>query len=223
MCELCGEHQETVEHCLLLCPWTKAVWFGSTLCYIPDIASICTLDVWLLAMFKKFSGGDGGISNLFLLVCFHLWEIWKQRCKAVMKKILPDPAATIERIQRSFAEWSVVQPILPEGNMEVGQVVRWLPPPPGFVKVNFDASWNSKHPKCGLGVVIRDEKGVCLVGASRVSSHNSAVEAESMAALVGLHMVADMHHKKVVIEGDCKEIISALMGDSCANWRYVPF
>lgn len=53
LCALCGEHPETTEHCLLLCPWTSAVWFGSSLGYIPEKASITSLNAWLLGAYSN--------------------------------------------------------------------------------------------------------------------------------------------------------------------------
>ncbi|XP_050387444.1 uncharacterized protein LOC126803741 [Argentina anserina] len=86
-CALCGEHVETIEHCLLLCPWTELVWFGNSLGSSQKLD--LALQEWL---------------DVFALVCFHLWEIWKEKCSAVSKKILPNPS-TIYNIQRSFHEW----------------------------------------------------------------------------------------------------------------------
>ncbi|KAH0996800.1 hypothetical protein GBA52_020664 [Prunus armeniaca] len=44
ICRLCGLFPETVKHMLLLCPWTRAVWFCSPFGYSPDLATISTLD-----------------------------------------------------------------------------------------------------------------------------------------------------------------------------------
>ena len=29
LCQVCNSERETIEHALLLCPWTSLVWFGS--------------------------------------------------------------------------------------------------------------------------------------------------------------------------------------------------
>ncbi|XP_050369344.1 uncharacterized protein LOC126787517 [Argentina anserina] len=166
-------------------------------------------------MHKKFNGYPKP-SNLFLL-CASTYG--KQRCKAVMKKVSHDPIATIEGIRRNFAEWSATHSILQDDFMRHREGVNWMPLPPGFVKVNFDDSWSATQSGCGLGLVIRDGNGACLAGASYVSSHNSVVEAKAMTALVGLQKAANMHQKKVVMEGDCLEVIDALKDDSCAHWR----
>ncbi|CAL9016314.1 unnamed protein product, partial [Prunus brigantina] len=91
ICQICGLFPETVEHMLLLCPWTKAVWFGCPFGYSPDLASITTLDSWLSGfMDSNFADGDQrdwGIS----IFMFCSWEIWKARCKAIFNDIRPSP------------------------------------------------------------------------------------------------------------------------------------
>ncbi|ONI21342.1 hypothetical protein PRUPE_2G060500 [Prunus persica] len=90
-CRLCGLFPETVEHLLLLCSWTRAVWFGCPFGYTPDLASITTLDSWLSGFLRSsFADGDQrdwGIS----LFMFCSWEIWKARCKAIFNDIRPSP------------------------------------------------------------------------------------------------------------------------------------
>lgn len=68
MCEICGEFQETTEHFLLLCSWTSVVWYGSSL---------------NTGRKKEVSHAKAGMLSyahdidVFQLVCFHLWEIWR--------------------------------------------------------------------------------------------------------------------------------------------------
>ena len=46
-CPMCGEGNETIEHVLLLCEWTKGVWFSSCLGLRLDKNNITIFDVWL--------------------------------------------------------------------------------------------------------------------------------------------------------------------------------
>lgn len=50
ICTLCGEFEESVEHCILLCAWTECTWFGSSLGLQIPKQGITTLDAWLLAL-----------------------------------------------------------------------------------------------------------------------------------------------------------------------------
>lgn len=72
VCPICGDSEETVEHVLLFCNWTKPVWFGSQLQSIPDMGAIQSLHGWLSQISFKFQ-------EVFCL----LWFIWKARNKRV--------------------------------------------------------------------------------------------------------------------------------------------
>lgn len=50
----CNNEEEIVEHVLLLCEWTKPVWFGLNLTYVPSRLSISRFDEWLLQSVSKF-------------------------------------------------------------------------------------------------------------------------------------------------------------------------
>lgn len=226
LCAICGEHPETTEHCLLLCPWTSAVWFGSSLGYIPEKASITSLDAWLLAV----SGNSGKLSHhneeFFQFVCFHLWEIWKQRCVAVMKRVSPNPVTTIENIHRSFKEWSEAQPDYdtpPDEPRRPTASKLWHPPPPNVVKVNIDAAWKMSNQHSGIGLVVRNHRGCSIAGASLLCSHNSVVEAEADSVVKGLQIARFLNLKNVIIEGDCQEVIRSLSSPTFTpNWKILP-
>lgn len=46
VCPLCHRETETVEHALLLCDWTKPVWFGSQYQRVPSRDHITTFHQW---------------------------------------------------------------------------------------------------------------------------------------------------------------------------------
>ncbi|KAI5328442.1 hypothetical protein L3X38_027839 [Prunus dulcis] len=46
LCPICNDHEETIEHMLLLCPWVEPVWFGG-LTYRVDRQQISSLHTWL--------------------------------------------------------------------------------------------------------------------------------------------------------------------------------
>ncbi|KAI5328356.1 hypothetical protein L3X38_027753 [Prunus dulcis] len=46
LCPICNDHEQTIEHMLLLCPWVEPVWFGG-LTYRVDRQQISSLHTWL--------------------------------------------------------------------------------------------------------------------------------------------------------------------------------
>ncbi|KAL6211155.1 hypothetical protein ACLB2K_016382 [Fragaria x ananassa] len=65
--------------------------------------------------------------------------------------------------------------------------------------------------------------GFSIAGASLFRSHNSAVEAEAEALLYGLRMAVVLKLEKIIVEGDCQEVIKALSDSSSSpSWRISP-
>jgi hypothetical protein len=61
---------------------------------------------------------------------------------------------------------------------------QWRPPPPGVLKLNWDAALDSKKRKMGFGFLVRDSNGKVFDAVScSVDSFGEPVVAESMAAL----------------------------------------
>lgn len=71
LCVKSVEFQETTEHFLLLCSWTSVVCYGSS------------LELRGAGRKKEVSHAKAGMLSyahdidVFQLVCFHLWEIWR--------------------------------------------------------------------------------------------------------------------------------------------------
>ncbi|XP_024195788.1 uncharacterized protein LOC112198935 [Rosa chinensis] len=109
LCSLCGQYPETIEHCLLLCPWTKRVWFGSSLGYPPKLEEISTLDCWLLRTIEEGSKLVDDPSIFLELLGFILFEIWKMRCAAIYKNGFVNPDIVISNANFSSLEWANVK------------------------------------------------------------------------------------------------------------------
>ena len=97
----------------------------------------------------------------------------------------------------------------------------WVPPPPGWIKVNVDAAWTSA--KAALAVVARDSHGsLCSIWA-RTSSHRSPLLAEAEALLWAVSIAKREKWSHVLFEGDSKIYINALCSVSdSTNWVIQP-
>ena len=97
-------------------------------------------------------------------------------------------------------------------------------PRPCFVKVNFDGALNRRTNTGGIGIVIRDEKGM-IMGAKTVKSHcfNKPFFAEANAALHALIFAYEMRFQKIEVEGDALSIIKQLqeVGTNYSNIGYI--
>ena len=78
----------------------------------------------------------------------------------------------------------------------------WIPPPTGFLKLNFDGASKGNPRKSGYGFIIRDHRGEMLsfgYGFLGIYSNN-AVELEGL--IQGIEWVFENFHRPIIVEGD---------------------
>ncbi|XP_008240710.1 PREDICTED: uncharacterized protein LOC103339206 [Prunus mume] len=193
LCPICGQLEETVEHLLFLCPWTQAVWFGAPLSYRVNLQGFSTFDKWLLEVLSLKDMGKKEIMNLFSMISFTCWEIWKSRCNFIFKGYLIDPIVTIDRTMRAFREFMGVK-TRPEVSIWVAppdplrQTSRWMPPEVNFLKINFDGAWQLNFFKAGLGVIVGNEEGLFCWGLATSFRCSAALVAEAAAGLCAVKL-----------------------------------
>lgn len=98
----------------------------------------------------------------------------------------------------------------------------WIPPCPGFIKINVDASWWRAHAR-GLHVWWRgDSKGNFLVACRYNVKAKSVAMAEALAILHGCEL-GIYSWKSVIIEFDSSESISCLRDTpTMGSWEAFP-
>lgn len=227
LCRLCGLFPETVEHLLLLCPWTRAVWFGSPLGYSPDLASISTLDSWLSRLLSGIFTNDDHLNWGISHFMFCSWEIWKARCQAIFRGLMPSPLLVLSQANSLHKEFSQAKDLATAAPLFIRGVpprLHWSPPLSPFVKVNIDGAWEANSGLGGVGVVIRDHNGSFIGATIQPCNLSSAVECEAHAAIVGLSFASSLQFQHIVVETDCFELFSCIKNDSAtSNWRFYTF
>lgn len=78
MCPICLVEEETLEHLLFLCPWTKSCWFGYPLGIKFNRWTMRRCDAWLCDMLCGVDLLDDYGKALLANMC---WWIWKERCQ----------------------------------------------------------------------------------------------------------------------------------------------
>ncbi|KAF5202830.1 hypothetical protein FRX31_007583 [Thalictrum thalictroides] len=66
--------------------------------------------------------------------------------------------------------------------MVTSESVSWEPPPPGWIKINFDASFDVYSKSRVAAAVARDHEGIILAGGSKKINVQDVLEAESLAS-----------------------------------------
>ncbi|KAG6437031.1 hypothetical protein SASPL_101938 [Salvia splendens] len=89
------------------------------------------------------------------------------------------------------------------------RAIRWVPPQPGWIKLNTDGSFLGAALMAGGGGVVRNEQGRILGGFAEPFRAGSAKEAELMALIRGLEIAITLGNN-IWVEIDTQEVVNML-------------
>ncbi|XP_031388310.1 uncharacterized protein LOC116201278 isoform X2 [Punica granatum] len=214
-CPLCHQVEESLEHLSLLCEFTQVAWRNSSwpLCTIAlkDIKISDLVDV--IAESGPMLGLYGIEAKKFILfVGMFIDQIWVLRNRAASTGSIPDPLNFTSMLKRIYEE-HLQHWFFKRANCLPG--AKWIPPPTGEVKVNFDVAMGFDF--VTLALTCRDNKGRFLVAwAERIHSCDPFV-AKAKAALMAVSIAIQSGFTNLVVEGDVPGIILPLQ-----RWKFQP-
>ncbi|XP_057426510.1 uncharacterized protein LOC130719933 [Lotus japonicus] len=200
ICPLCGEClEETPSHIFLQCNWVRQVWFASPMSIRYGDIQV-DIDKWLYLL------SSAGEREVIDQVAMLLWSIWKARNDSTFKRIKPDVRKTLDMAVNMRVEWLSHQPISAKTVMPSAV---WIPPPSGYMKLNFDAGWSGNRGS-GFGLVIRDDKGLFQAAASHYEDHRmDPLVAEALCFRWALRLAVEWNLENLVIVSDCQQLVKA--------------
>ncbi|XP_072079573.1 uncharacterized protein [Arachis hypogaea] len=215
LCRICEEKEETVEHAILLCNWTRAAWFGAQVQCLPTYDSVKSFAEWLKKSIQKIrEEGKEMQDELISRLGFLCWSMWKSRNQYVFQNIGINPKSTIIRAAISESEYKraidKVQSIQNNRTRERGRRVTWIAPPKDWLKINIDASFCSQTGRAVTTAVVRNWKGSVITGSATKIITNSSLSAEAYAFREALIMAQNLQFDKSIIETDCQALAQAL-------------
>ncbi|WCJ39223.1 Ribonuclease H-like superfamily protein [Euphorbia peplus] len=97
-------------------------------------------------------------------------------------------------------------------NEKVNNVLKWTPPPAGYVKLNCDASFRENGDYCAVGFIARNELGeVLMSGACPVGNCWSVLHAELLAILNGVYFAMESGFHNLLVASDCKQVVHSIL------------
>lgn len=88
---------------------------------------------------------------------------------------------------------------------------RWSPPSPGTILINFDAAVFPGLQKVGVGIVIRDHRGACLVACSQPLLGTATPElAEAWALRSAVSLASAEGFSSVIFASDCLSLVQRI-------------
>lgn len=205
-CQNCGMDGESLLHVLFTCSLSRQVWAmaevpcpefgfhnGSVFSNFHHLLSNRRNLLWPMEWRKIFP--------------WILWRLWTNRNSLLFEGKIFSAMETVEKIREDCLEWNVAQVVETEEgtNVEITEieanaqvrkrdVVKWLPPPSGWLKCNLGASWSKRNKLAGCAWVVRDEKGVALFHSRRAFRNIKTVQdANFLCLLWGIECM--IHHR----------------------------
>ena len=84
----------------------------------------------------------------------------------------------------------------------------WLTPPPGCYKVNYDGVVFAETMEAGLGIIIRDDRGLPMVSFSqKVPFLRSSGVVEAMALRCAILLALEMGFFSIILKGDSETLV----------------
>ncbi|XP_015941361.1 uncharacterized protein LOC107466866 [Arachis duranensis] len=216
-CSICQDENETVEHALLLCPWTRAVWFGSSIQITPTAYNVTSFGRWIWDTVQKIRRETGKDQERVLCnlgcVC---WYIWKTRNQYIFQQATINPKQAIINAKQLAEEYhnttsgSSTQHNSSKGRIGDRKRITWRPPPQDRLKVNTDAAFQKDTGKAASAVVIRNWQGKIITGTTTKFTTTSALAAEAHAYREALILIKNLQIENCIIETDCLPLVQAV-------------
>ncbi|XP_072078185.1 uncharacterized protein [Arachis hypogaea] len=213
-CSICQVENETVEHALLLCPWTRAVWFGSSLQIAPTTNNVTSFEKWMMDTVRKIKSGTGKEQDRILCnlgsVC---WCIWKARNQHIYQQIKINPKQVIINAEQLATEYhnttrgSSTDNIPRQDRSGERKRITWRPPPQNKLKVNTGATFHRESGIAATAVVVRDWQGKIITGTTTRFTTTSAIAAEAQAYREALILIKNLQIGNCIIESDCLPLV----------------
>lgn len=144
-------------------------------------------------------------SDKFIETLVTLWAIWYARRRVIHEKEHQSPLSTHLFITRYMEEIASLSPMQQPRSIRQRVVPRWIPPTPGYMKLNVDAAVAKSTNKGSVGVVCRNEQGKFICASSVVFEGMTDPETlEALACCEAIALSEDLGLETVQISSDCR-------------------
>ncbi|CAL1353594.1 unnamed protein product [Linum trigynum] len=214
-CFRCATQIETALHIFRDCPPAAFLWARSVPSELQNEFFSLPFGQWLRWNLGKSDTAAMGMPwSAFFSIA--LWSLWKNRNEGTfngLHKTLSPPSlmqATKIKAELWYKAWKAPTDMLgrPQGPTARTRVeIGWLPPPPGWIKMNVDGASNGEQGRAGAGGVLRDANKLWIGGFVSSLGSCAAGMAEVWAIYHGLKMAWAGGHRVIILESDSQTAI----------------
>lgn len=137
------------------------------------------------------------------------WSIWNNR-NVVQHRETGRTALQIFEASRAFLNEFQSFSVIPHLPLPHGPGF-WKPPPLRWYKVNVNGAVFKELGHCGIGVVVRSDKGQIMGALSKLLPYPlGALETEAKAAEIGTIFAWELGPREIILEGDSQTVMVAI-------------
>ncbi|KAL9308986.1 putative RNA-directed DNA polymerase [Arabidopsis thaliana] len=196
LCYRCCQEEETTQHLFFDCFFAQQVWRALGIPHQILTTMGTDINTRMETILSSILAKEH--PQFFHLAIWIIWRLWKSRNKLVFQQ----KNTSVNRICRSNTTSR-----------------RWKRPPTGWVKCNYDGSFNHHTQQSKAGWIIRDASGVFKGAGQAIGNQTtSALENELQAVIIAMQHLWSQGYRKVIFEGDNKQVES-LMNNRNLNFR----
>jgi ribonuclease HI len=216
ICPLCGMAGDSLTHLFFECFFARVVWRHSFWPMDSLAFHFSSMTDWIASILSP--GRSLGIPpvehhqfQIFAAVACDI--LWFYRNKAFHDDLAFDARSVSAHINKialeHFLAWHPPNQVLEE---------KWGPPPPNWVKLNFDTAIRDSYSV--QAVVCRDSTGRILHLSTDLSSSCTPNVGEARAALLACSIAVSLSFDKFILEGDSEVVVLSLQHpNSVRDWR----
>jgi ribonuclease HI len=205
-CSICGE-ADSWRHSLLSCTLARCVWalmdesVTEHMCRSEEPSA----KQWIFLMMESLSKED------FARISVTLWAIWHARRKVIFDDEFQSPLSTFAFVESYLRDLSISGAVRTKEKGVPASHPKWIPPPPGYEKINVDAAISRTGSGGAVGAVCRSAEGIFL-GATTltVDGISDPTIMEALACREALALAADLNLQKLVVATDCLSVVKSM-------------
>jgi ribonuclease HI len=150
------------------------------------------------------------------MMVFVARQIWLWRNDVVfneefrpLEEFIQATRTQMEQHDQAMAQWTAVDH--PMGNTSNRTHVRWMKPPIGVIKINWDAALEEQIGTVGLGAIAQDHEGRVLAMQCSTGKHiDTPTKAEMLVAWNAVILGVQLGVTYLELEGDAMEVVQGI-------------
>lgn len=243
-CVMCEQSSEDVQHILVRCDVAQSIWrfFCAKLGWHAPLAN-CLQDIFV-SWPNIFKGAAyGGLWDV--VPAMIVWQIWREQNARIFKGKPSSVEQVIWKVETGVCEhlngksmvskysfisawdrkmaiaWPMLRPPIEKQLKTKGSraQAKWLLPPKGRLKLNFDGASKGNSGLSGAGFIVRDENGKMLLVVSIKLQDGTNKEVECSTLFEGINLCIAKGWHNVDFKGDSQIVVNVVSSGQAPSWR----